>query len=74
MELYLHSPIRLHGVVISKKKKFRDNFTFYLSCNILHYPSNVGNAQGPVPITGYHNMIMVFLSPSPYECRGTVNP
>jgi hypothetical protein len=27
VELYLHSPIRLHGVVLSLKKKHRDNFT-----------------------------------------------
>jgi len=35
MELYLHSPIRLHGVVLSKKH--RDNFTLtfigYVSLN-----------------------------------------
>jgi hypothetical protein len=30
MELYLHSPIRLHGVVLSLKYKHRDNFTFTL--------------------------------------------
>jgi hypothetical protein len=29
VELYLHSPIRLHGVVISLRKH-RDNFTFTL--------------------------------------------
>jgi hypothetical protein len=28
VELYLHSPIRLHGVVLSLKKKHSDNFTF----------------------------------------------
>jgi hypothetical protein len=31
VELYLYSPMRLYGVVLSLKKKHRDNFTFYLS-------------------------------------------
>jgi hypothetical protein len=31
MELYLHSPIRLHGVVRGLKKKHRGNFTFTLT-------------------------------------------
>jgi hypothetical protein len=30
VELYLHSPIRLHGVVLSLKKH-KNNFTFYIS-------------------------------------------
>jgi hypothetical protein len=29
MELYLHSPVRLHSMVLSLKKH-RNNFTFYL--------------------------------------------
>jgi hypothetical protein len=28
--LYLHSPIRHHGMVLSLKEKHRDNFTFTL--------------------------------------------
>jgi hypothetical protein len=28
MELYLHSPICLHGMVFSQEKKHRGNFTF----------------------------------------------
>jgi hypothetical protein len=31
VELYLHSPIRLHGAVFGLKKKHSDNFTFTLS-------------------------------------------
>jgi hypothetical protein len=32
VELFLHSPIRLHGVVLSLKKTYRDNFLpFYLN-------------------------------------------
>jgi hypothetical protein len=30
VELYLHSPIRLHGMVLSLKKRHRVIFTFYL--------------------------------------------
>jgi hypothetical protein len=41
VELYLHSPIRLHGVVLSLKKH-RDNFTFtfylYLTNNFAQAP------------------------------------
>jgi len=30
VEIYLHSPIHLHGMVLSQKKKHKDNFTFTL--------------------------------------------
>jgi len=30
MELYLHSPVCFHGLVLSYEEKHRDNFTCYL--------------------------------------------
>jgi hypothetical protein len=33
VELYLHSPIRLHGVVLSSKTKHRDTFTLAHRCS-----------------------------------------
>jgi hypothetical protein len=29
VDLYLHSPVRLHGIVFNYITKFRDKFTFY---------------------------------------------
>jgi hypothetical protein len=35
VELYLNSPIRFHGVVLSYKEKHRDNFTFTFYLTLL---------------------------------------
>jgi hypothetical protein len=40
VELYLHSPMCLHGIVLSYIIKYRDNFTFFASYFLIFQVSN----------------------------------